>query len=527
MPIKEVITQIIKEIIGEIPKQHEIKFLNDPKLGDYASNIAFILSQSENKTPLEIAQELRPKLASYAIFKEVNVASPGFINFVLSREFLLKNLAEAKKDNYGKNDLGRGQRVLVEYISANPTGPLNVVQARAGAFGNALVNLLKFVNYDVNSEYYINDKGTQIDILYNSLLARIHTLQGKPTPIPENGYPGEYLLNIAQKIIDNNIPEDNWRNFLLDEIISWQKKSLLEMGVKFDNFVQESWYYKLHPIILEKLQPYTYYQNGALWFKSKEFGDTEDRVLITANGRPTYFLTDVSYHYDKFNRGYDLLINIWGPDHHGYIPRMKGALQALGFDPNRLIIIIAQQVSLLRNKEKITMSKRAGEYITLDEVLDEIGPDALKFFLLMRRASQHLEFDLSLAQKTSQENPVYYVQYAYTRINSILRNAQEKQLLLDENPDLNLLTTSYEETLIKLILHFPDIILESALHFEPHHLVYYLLNLANAFHKYYETIRVLDENKSLANARLYLCQIIRQVIKTALTILGISTPERM
>ncbi|MCS7257800.1 MAG: arginine--tRNA ligase, partial [candidate division WOR-3 bacterium] len=362
MPIKEVITQIIKEIIGEIPKQHEIKFLNDPKLGDYASNIAFILSQSENKTPLEIAQELRPKLASYAIFKEVNVASPGFINFVLSREFLLKNLAEAKKDNYGKNDLGRGQRVLVEYISANPTGPLNVVQARAGAFGNALVNLLKFVNYDVNSEYYINDKGTQIDILYNSLLARIHTLQGKPTPIPENGYPGEYLLNIAQKIIDNNIPEDNWRNFLLDEIISWQKKSLLEMGVKFDNFVQESWYYKLHPIILEKLQPYTYYQNGALWFKSKEFGDTEDRVLITANGRPTYFLTDVSYHYDKFNRGYDLLINIWGPDHHGYIPRMKGALQALGFDPNRLIIIIAQQVSLLRNKEKITMSKRAGEY---------------------------------------------------------------------------------------------------------------------------------------------------------------------
>ncbi|MEO0072033.1 MAG: arginine--tRNA ligase [candidate division WOR-3 bacterium] len=527
MTVKQQIAEIIKEAVGEIPPQHEIEFLNKPELGDYASNIAFLLSRKENKAPIEIAQNLKPKLTDCSIFKKVEVASPGFINFTLSREYLLKTLINASAEDYGKINLGNGIRVLVEYISANPTGPLNVVQARAGAFGNALVNLLKFVNYDVNSEYYINDKGTQIEVLYNSLLARLNTIKGIPTPIPENGYPGEYLLDIAQKILKNNIPEEYWRSFLLQEIITWQKNSLLRMGINFDNFVRESSYHPLHSLILEKLKPYTYYHDGALWFKSQEFGDTEDRVLITANARPTYFLTDIAYHYDKFNRGYELLINIWGPDHHGYIPRMKGALKALGFDPNHLIIIIAQQVSLLRNREKISMSKRAGEYITLDEVLSEIGPDALKFFLLMRRASQHLEFDLALAQKTSEENPVYYVQYAYTRINSILRNAQEKSFPSNQNPDLELLTSSYEESLIKLILHFPDVILESAKHFEPHHLVYYLLTLANTFHKYYENVRVLDENPTLAGARLYLCQIISRVIKTALTILGVSAPERM
>jgi arginyl-tRNA synthetase len=527
MTIKQKIIQIIKEIIGEIPPQHELKFINDPKIGDYASNIAFLLAAQEKQSPVVIAQELKAKLETYSLFKKVSVGGGGFINFSLSWDFLLDELKFADREDFGKYDLGQKKRVLIEYISANPTGPLNVVQARAGAFGNALVNLLRFVNYQVDSEYYVNDKGTQVELLYNSLLARINTLTGKPTPIPENGYPGEYLVEIAQEIINQNIPEVSWRSYLLDKIINSQQASLARFGINFSNFVYESAFFNLHSIILEKLKPYTYFHDGALWFKSTLFSDTEDRVLVTANGRSTYFLSDLAYHYNKFSRGYEFLINIWGPDHHGYIARLKGGLQALGFDSQKLIIIIAQQVSLLRDKQKVVMSKRAGEYVTLDEILSEIGADALKFFLLMRRASQHLEFDLALARKTSLENPVYYVQYAYTRINSILRNAREKELELFRIPELSYLSSVYEEALIKLLLHFPDVILESALHFEPHHLVYYLLELAKIFHKFYENVRVLDEVVPKAQARLFLCKTIRRVIEKTLSILSISAPERM
>lgn len=525
--ISQAISDAISEYVKSIPSQHEINFILNTGFGDYASNIAFLIAKESNKPALDFAYDLAKKLSSKAIFKKVEVAGKGFINFTLAEKFLWQELKKAKDVNFGKVDIGRQQKVLVEYISANPTGPLNVVQARAGAFGNALVNLLRFVNYQAFSEYYINNTGQQIDLLYESFLARIRTLMGKPTELPEHGYPGSYLIEIAQQFIKENIPQANWRSKLLETIINQQKSSLQKFGIHFDYFAEESNYVALREVVLERLKDYCYQKDGALWFRASQFNDSEDRVLITANGRATYFLSDLAYHWVKFKRGFDILINIWGPDHHGYIQRMKGGIKGLGFDAERLIVIIAQQVSLLRNKEKIVMSKRAGEFITLDEVMAEIGADALKFFLLMRRASQHLEFDLALAQKTSQENPVYYVQYAHARINSIVRNAMNIKELNEDNVDLSVLTNDSEQLLIKVILHFPDVLAASARHFEPHHLVYYLLQLANAFHNFYEKVRVITDEPQLFQARIFLCQCTQQVIRQGLNILGITAPEKM
>ncbi|MEO0091288.1 MAG: arginine--tRNA ligase [candidate division WOR-3 bacterium] len=526
--IRDIINHLINQYVSQIPPQHEIVFLKDPQIGDYASNIAFLLSKIQNRPSLEIAHELQKKLISHQdIFDDVQVAGNGFINFIINNRLLFYELEKVAKPDFGKIDLGQSKKILVEYISANPTGPLNVVQARAGAFGNALVNLLRYVNYDVSSEYYINDMGTQVDLLYESLLARIKQIQGENTPLPENGYPGNYLVEIGNLILKNNLPHSEWRSFLLNQIIQMQKESLAKFGIIFDNFIRESSVAGYQKLILEKLSPWTYEKDNALWFKSSQFGDTEDRVLITADKRPTYFLSDLAYHWYKFERHYEHLINIWGPDHHGYIARMKGGIACLGFNPNQLTIIIAQQVSLTRNNQKIAMSKRQGEFITLDEILTEIGADALKFFLLMRKASQHLTFDLALAQKTSQENPVYYVQYAHARINSIIKFAQEKITGDLSQPDLTSLTTSAERELIRMLLHFPEVIATAAINFEPHHLIYYALELATTFHKFYENVRVVTDNIPITSARVYLCRATQKILKEILSIIGVSAPEKM
>ncbi len=525
--ISQTIKKFINLYVSDIPAKHEIAFVANPQFGDYSSNIAFLLSKIQNRRATEIADELARKLSEHKEFCKVTVAGKGFINFTLADQFLLQELKSAVSENFGRIDIGKKKKVLVEYISANPTGPLNVVQARAGAFGNALVNLMRSANYDAKSEYYINNTGTQIDLLYESFLARINELNGKPSPIPENGYPGAYLIDLAKQAIANNIPQEKYREFLLQNIISSQQQSLRNFGIKFDWFAEESSFKPRQSEVLNKLKKYSYRNEGALWFKATDFTDNEDRVLITSNDRPTYFLADLAYHLDKFERGFELLINVLGPDHHGYIERMKSGLKALGFNPDRFMIIIAQQVTLLRNKEKVVMSKRAGEFITLDDVLSEIGSDALKFFLLMRRASQHIEFDLALAKKTSQENPVYYVQYAYARINSIIKFAQEKNTIDTKNPDLSCLSTAVERNLIKLIIHYPDIIYTSTKNSEPHHLIYYLLDLANAFHKFYEEVRVVSDDIKSTSARIFLCQVTSQIIKNTLTIIDVSAPEKM
>lgn len=525
--ISQLISDIITKYVSETPKEHNISFINHPQLGDYSSNIAFLLAKTQNSSAVEIASKLAAKLSDHNEFSSVEVAGKGFINFFLSDQLLFDEVAKSVKPDFGKLNLGNQRKVLVEFISANPTGPLNVVQARAGAFGNALVNLLRFVNYDAISEYYINNTGTQVDLLYESFLARINELKDKTTQVHGYSYPGTYLIDIAQEVLEKKINESEWRKYLLQKIITMQKESISRLGINFDNFVEESSFSSQQKSILEKLKDFTYEKEGALWFRASDFNDNEDRVLITANGRPTYFLSDLVYHQNKFDRGFETLINIWGPDHHGYIARMKGGISALGYNANHLIIIIAQQVNLLRNREKIVMSKRTGEFVTLDEVLREIGVDALKFFLLMRRASQHLEFDLALATKTSQENPVYYVQYAYARINSILKYAQEKGLRDLAEADMSCLISAQEKTLIKMIIRFPDIILTSAKNLEPHHLIYYLLELATTFHKFYEGVRVVTDDPELTASRIFLCRAAHLVLKNSLAIIGVSAPEKM
>jgi arginyl-tRNA synthetase len=527
--IKQRINQALKTFVGEIPNRHEIELIKDEKLGDYASNISFILAQEKKTSSKSLAEDFAKRLSVNPDFSKVTVGGKGFLNFTISDSFLQEVLKLIKEDDFGKSKVGGGQKVLLEYVSANPTGPLNVVQARAATLGNSLVNILQFAGFTVASEYYVNDSGTQIELLYQSLVARIRELKGEKVEIPEGGYPGEYLVNIAQEILEKKLPEVEWREFTLGRIQKMQRDTLSKFGIHFNNFISESKFISKRDDLLKNLarKGQSYEKDGATWFRAQDFGDNEDRVLLTKEGRPTYFVTDLAYHIDKLERGFDHLINIWGPDHHGYIARMKGGISALGYDGEKLEIIIAQQVSLLKNKTKIAMSKRAGEFITFDEVVVEIGSDALKFFLLMRKPSQHLEFDLELAKKTSQENPVYYVQYAHARICNILRFAQEKGFVLSESTDLSLLSEAEERKLAKLITYFPDVVEQAALALEPHRLVYFALDIAADFHYFYERQRVVTENKDLTQARIYLCQCTQKILAKILSLIGVTAPEKM
>ncbi|MEO0119190.1 MAG: arginine--tRNA ligase [candidate division WOR-3 bacterium] len=516
----------------EIPEGHEIEFIKEEKFGDYASNVLFLLSKKLKKTPQEIGKEVIEKIKRDTDYEKIEIGGNGFLNFTFSFDFLREELKKVFLEDYLFFDIGKKKKVNLEFISANPTGPLSVVQARAGAYGNALANLLRFVNYDVSTEYYINDCGTQIDLLEKSLIYRIKELKGIKSEFPEGGYPGEYLIEIAKKILDSNLPEDKWRSFLLEKIISWQKQVLDKFGINFDFFVYESSIIQYQKKILEILKDKNliYEKEDALFFKSSLFGDSEDRVLITKDKRATYFLNDLAYHYDKIKRGFEMIIDIWGPDHHGYIPRMVAGMKSLGFDTNNFLVIIAQQVFLEREGEKIKMSKRGGEFITLEEVLEEVGSDPLKFFLLLRKPSQHLTFDLELIKKATKENPYFYVQYAHARICSIERHGKEKgydfnKLLEDVN--LEYLTTKEERSLMLTILKFKDIIIQAVKEFAPHILVYYLLELAEKFHYFYEKERVVLEDLELMKARIFLAFCCRKIIKKVLEILGIKPLEKM
>ncbi len=527
--IHQRINQAIASIIGTISERHKIERIKNEKLGDFASNIAFLLAKEKKASPKSIAQDYAKQLSKNPDFSKITVGGNGFLNFTISDKFLQEGLKSTIDDNFGQSKVGKGQKILLEYVSANPTGPLNVVQARAAALGDALVNLLKFAGFAVTSEYYINDSGTQVELLYQSLIARIRELKGEESAIPEKGYPGEYLKEIAQEIINQKLTESEWRKFVLEKIQLLQRAALDKFGIHFNQFVNESKFVKKREDILRNLteKGQSYQKEGATWFRAQVFGDDEDRVLITKEGRPTYFVTDLAYHIDKWERGFDRLINIWGPDHHGYIARMKGGISALGYPGDKLEIIIAQQVTLLKNKVKIAMSKRAGEFITLEHVLDEIGKDALKFFLLMRKASQHLEFDLELAKKTSQENPVYYVQYAHARIINIVKFAKEQGVNLTKLVDFSLLKATEERNLAKTIIYFPDIIEQATLSLEPHRLIYFALDIASNFHYFYERQRVVTDNKDLTQARIYLCQCTQKVLAKVLSLIGVTAPEKM
>lgn len=539
--IQQAIAEAVKDrIVLDSPAELEIP--RNPGFGDLSSNIAMHLAKPLKQNPRLIAEEivLRLKLNDRLIAK-VEIAGAGFINFTYAEAYLRTVVNEIlrEKKHYGASNIGKGKRVNLEFVSANPTGPLNIVSARAAALGDSLKRLLNFCGYRAESEFYVNDAGKQIEKLGQSVMARYAELKGiKSVEFPEEGYKGEYIKRIAEKYTPSI--KINWDN-ISDEVINEVGLFAIRDNVAFQNFILrkfgvcfDRWFYEssiraynkhLDSKIYFERHRFTYIKENAIYFKSTEFGDDEDRVIWTSDGRPTYFLPDIAYHQDKYDRGFEWLIDIWGPDHHGYVPRMKAALQALGHDPDSFTVIIAQQVNLLRGGEKVKMSKRAGEIVTMDELIDEVGSDAARFFFLQRKASAHLDFDLDLAVKQSEENPVFYVQYAHARICSIERYSEDAGI--SGKPIWEKLAHPAEFALIRKMTEFPLTVELCVKALEPQRLTVYLGELAAAFHSFYQKCRVVTEDKELSAARLGLCLAVRQVIANGLNLLGVSAPESM
>lgn len=552
--MKEKIYDLIKDALekasdaGTIPQVGELPFSveypPEESFGDYASNVALLLASLVKGRPREIAQALLNYLPKDPAIKRVEVAGPGFLNFYLAEEVWLEAVREAclKGRSYGRRPRTRG-KVLVEFVSANPTGPLHIGHGRIAAFGDALSRLLEWAGWEVEREYYINDVGTQMELLGLSVLARYKELLGVPVVFPENGYRGDYIVKVAKSLLERegnrllDLPEEKAislaSRFARDTILGWIKEELESFRVKFDRFFSEESLYLSGKVdeVLEVLKKrgLVYEKDGALWFKSTLFGDEKDRVVVRASGLKTYFASDIAYHLNKLSRGYDLLVNIWGADHHGYVKRLEAAVEALGHSREKLKVILVQMVNLMRHGKRISMSTRQGEFASLKEVMEEVGVDACRFFLLLRRSESPLDFDLEVAKSQSEENPVYYIQYAHARISSIFRKAEEKGVEIPdpEGVDLKPLTLPEERTLAKAVGLFPEVVSESASTFEPHPLSTYLLSLAKAFHSYYNKHRVLGEDPKRTRARLVLAWGLKEVIRNGLEILGVSAPEEM
>jgi len=522
-------------IIIEIPREETH--------GDYSTNVAFLLAPKLRKSPTEIAKTLIQNMECQSVCEKVEVAAKGFINFYVKDDVWRASLREISEQ--GLDSLfpyvGEGRKVLIEFVSSNPTGPLHIGHGRGAAVGDVLANILLKTGYNVVKEYYVNDAGKQIETLGQSTYARWKELTGDVVPFEEHYYQGDYVKDIASLVVDNNIqvPAEKaeaitfMSKFAGDFVMDGIEKDLEDFGVLFDSYFRETRLYEGGEVekTLNALKDksYAYEKDGALWFKTSMFEKDEDRVLIKSDGEKTYFASDIAYHKNKFDRDFDILIDIWGSDHHGYIPRMKASIEALGKDKESLKVLLIQFVTLIRDGKPVGMSTRSGQFTTLKEVLNEVGKDAARFFFLMRKSDAHLEFDLDLAKKTTNENPVFYVQYAHARIESIFRVAKDEGIDLTsvKTADIGFLDQKDEITLIKGILHFFDVVEGSAKSLEPHRITFYLLDLVGRFHSYYNKTRVVVDNKELTLARLLLLAILQQVIKGGLTLLGVSAPERM
>ncbi len=539
-----------------------------PEWGDLASTVAMSMSASEKRAPFDIAQIIIDHIEQRdALFERVEIARPGFLNLTVKRQVWLDVLREieSKGSAFGESGIGQGQRVLVEYVSANPTGPLHVGHGRGAAVGQALVRLLRATGHDVVSEYYINDAGRQMKMLGVSVLARYMELIGKTVPFPEDGYQGEYIRDLAGRIKASQgeallaLPaaeaEQQCRDLAYRELLGLIRRDLETFGITFDSWFSEASLLASGAVTqsLTELtaQGLLFEQDGAQWFRSSAYGDEKDRVVRKQEGEYTYLASDIAYHRDKLQRGYDLLVDVWGADHHGYIPRMQAVVQAFGYPKERLKVVLVQMVNLLRGGKKVEMSKRAGEFITLREVMDEVGADAAKFFFLMRDSNTHLDFDLELAKQQSQENPVYYVQYAHARIASLRRVAASRGIAcpLPSQADLSCLQDPDELALIRKLSTYPMVLEASATGLEPHRIAYYLRELAGMVHPFYNKHRILpstnegdagdvtgdagEERKQespdpgLTGARLALMWSVQQVIRNGLGILGVGAPEQM
>lgn len=554
MEMKELLKQGIAEALekavkaGALPEgsypQINLEVPPQKEFGDFASNIAMQSARVAHKAPKVIAQAIVDQM-QYSWLDRAEIAGAGFINFFLKHDVIydtLKNILAAGAA-YGTVPCRQDDTVQVEYVSANPTGPLHVGHGRGAAYGSALVNLLRTAGYHVQAEYYINDAGNQMNNLAISVNARYLELLGKPSEIPENGYHGHDIIETAQAIIDQDgdtyldMPETERLEIFKDrayaEKLKALKRDLAHFNVHYDNWFSER---TLHPDAVQAAckvlqeRGKIYEKDGALWLKSTDYGDDKDRVVIRDNGVPTYLAADIAYHKNKYDRGFKSLINIWGADHHGYVARVKAAIAALGYDPSQLEVLLLQMVSLFRDGKPVKMSKRTGQAITLNELIEEVGTDAARYFFIMRSLDTQLDFDLDLAKSHSNENPVYYIQYAHARIYSIYRQAKEAGVNLDmdwSDVHWDTLKDDQELELIKKMAAFPEEVQRAARERAPHRIAHYVYELAGLFHTFYNHCRIIQEDKELEKARLALVTAVRITIANSLAILGVSAPEKM
>ena len=554
--MKDIIRNIVEQTVAQCQQEGLLHSAPVPEFavevpknashGDFATNVAMLLAPSVKKAPRDIARMLVDKIEkSASLVERIEIAGPGFINFhlkPLAWHRVMEEL-EVQGDRFGSSSAGNGARVQVEFVSANPTGPLHVGHGRGAALGDALANILAFAGYAVQREYYINNVGIQMQNLGRSVYLRYRELLKKDISFPDGLYRGDYIIDIAKEVILKygerylEAPESEATPFFSDFaaglILRGIQDDLQRFGVGFDNWFSEKVLFERGDVqqSLRELQDrdLAYEHDGALWFRTTRFGDEKDRVIVKEDGNTTYFASDIAYHREKFSRGFSRVIDIWGADHHGYVPRMRGVLQALGMPADAFTVILVQMVNLLRDGAPVAMSTRSGEFVTLREVIDEVGKDAARFIFLTRRSDAQLDFDLEVAKKQSDENPVYYVQYGHARICSIISFAREKNIQLPSAQDsnLSLLAAAEELDIIKKLAQFPEIVLGSAQSLEPHRISMYLMDLVGQFHSYYSKHRVISDDAEMSKARLCLINGIRRVLKNGLLLLGVAAPEKM
>jgi len=555
--ISRQVENAVRILLERYPDKKELFSSGDIKIdiprdmlhGDFTTNIAMRLVKILKANPMTIAQEITSSILQAVessddagMFTKIEAAKPGFINFHLSAKFLTDNLKNVNStgSEYGSSDKGKGIKLQIEFVSANPTGPLTVAHGRQAAVGDALANIMRFCGYDVTKEYFINDEGRQINVLGESILHHYLALFGIAYPFPEDGYKGVYVKDIAQDIKDkagdkytSNYADSKqfFRDYGVQFIMDIIHKDLDEFNVKFDSwFSQRNITRELIMDTLDGLRKngMVFDNEGAVWFRSTAFGDEKDRVVIKSDGAFTYFAPDIAYHKNKFSRGFNMLVNIWGPDHHGYIPRIKAAVRALGSDPDALSVLIVQLATLYRNGQVVSMSTRMGEFITLKEVCDEVGKDVTTFIFLTRKLDSHLDFDLEVAKKESQDNPVYYIQYAHARIWSIIEfSGKIGKEVENAALKLDMLKEKEETDLMRVIVQFPAYVSDSASALEPYYIILYLNNLASLFHNFYTKHKVVTDNPELSKARLFLIDAVRTCLANGLNLLGVSLPKKM
>lgn len=542
--LKEALESILKAKSWEWPEKAVIELPKDAKHGDLATNIAMTLAKICQKAPRAIAEEICAELAKNPIVEKVEIAGPGFINVTFKQSFWHEQvlLMEGLKDKFGSLNYGNNRKVMVEYVSANPTGPLHIGHGRGAAVGDSMARILRFAGYDVSTEYYINDAGLQMRLLGLSTWLRVQDLCGMQAVYPEDYYKGEYIIDIAKEMLkeDPELPQRSdaeYRCFkyAMQSIMDGIKKDLEEFRVEHQVWFPESSLVNAGAVekTLNALKEkgYVYEEDGAVWFKSTLFGDDKDRVLRKRDGFLTYFASDIAYHADKISRGFDEMIDVWGADHHGYVPRMAAAIETLGKNPKEdFTVILIQLVNLLRGGEPVAMSTRSGEFITLREVVEEVGVDAARFMFLSRKSDQPLDFDLDLVKQRNLENPVYYVQYAHARIKTLLRRAEENGHVLPETSSMEVLsqlTDSADIGLIRSALHFEEAVLDAAKAKAVHIISFYLMDLAGKFHSYYANIPVLSGEEKAVKARLALLRVVASVLRSGLNLLGVEAPETM